>query len=241
MNILITRAEDEGLSMAKEFESLGHTAVIDPMIKVKALTNWLQNYQLIKDNIELIIFTSKYAIREFASKEKIRTTKILVVGKKSLIEAKKHGFIDVEEAGGDANSLLKKVLAKKNVGKILYLSGENISLELDEILIKEGFDCARLEVYQVSYAPILKKTTETLLFQQKIDVIIIYSVLTAITFKKNILKLKNKIDFSCVKLFVLSVKIADELKILNFNEIFIYNSNKLLTECDIIKVINKGI
>lgn len=165
---------------------------------------------------------------------------ILVVGKKSFAEAKKYGFKNIQAASGNANSLLALIMAKKDVGKILYLSGENISLELDKILLKEDISCTRLQIYKTSYATSLKKTTVSMLLQQKIDLIIICSALTAITFRENIAKLKTKIDFSTTKLLVLSAKIAKELKIFNFSETFIYNNNKLLTECDIIKVVNGG-
>ncbi len=241
MNILITRAKDESLRMALEFEKLGHFAIIDPLITIIPISNWFENYQLLKQNIDLIVFTSKYAIREFASKEKHRAMDILVVGKKSFIEAKKYNFINIEAANGNVESLIAKILSEKKTRKILYLSGNKLSLELDEILIKKGLNCKKLQLYQTSYTAKLKDNTVSLLLDQKVDIIIIYSRQTAITFKENIEKLTRKIDFSQVKLFVLSFKIANELKIFNWNEVLIYNNNKLLTEYDIISVIDGGL
>lgn len=240
MNILITRAKDESFKMAAELKQLGHMPVVDPIIKINYINNWFDDYKKIKNNVDLIIFTSKYAVYEFAKKEKERSANIFVVGQKCFAEAKKFGFINVQVADGDACSLLEKIINKKDIQEILYLSGENISLEIDKVLFKHGINCTRLKLYKTSYVKKLKKQTISLLLQQKIELIIICSVLTAATFKKNILKIKTKIDFSTVKLLVLSAKIADELKTFNFNKIFIYNNNQLLTVYDILKLVNGG-
>ena len=57
-------------------------------------------------------------------------------------KARSIGFQNVIAAEGNVENLKELILRnfdKKN-GKIIYVSGENISIDLDQELIKEGYD-----------------------------------------------------------------------------------------------------
>ena len=60
------------------------------------------------------------------------------------------GFQNVIAAEGNVENLKELILRnfdKKN-GKIIYVSGENISIDLDQELIKEGYHVKRIINYK---------------------------------------------------------------------------------------------
>ena len=79
-----------------------------------------------------------------------RQTTADCVGSATEKKARDHGFQNVVAAEGNVQNLKELILQNfnKKDGKIIYVSGETISVDLDKALLKEGYDVKRIVNYR---------------------------------------------------------------------------------------------
>ena len=221
MHIVITRPKEDSFYLIEKLIKLGHTVTHLPVIKIEKLETKKINLL----NYQAIIFTSSNAIK-FMNIEKFNSKiKCFCVGKTTEFTARQSGFINTYTSEGTVDSLIeliKRTLDSKS-GKLLYLSSEFISKDLDKDLIKAGYSVDRILNY--TSIPIEEIDKKTLVFFEKKppDVIFIYSSKSA----KNLFNLINKYSLLNVvtqsNLVCISEKVLSVLKQIKWKKVFVFS------------------
>ena len=220
MHIVITRPKEDSLSLIERLKNLGHVVTHLPVIKIQKI----ETPKINLEKYQAVIFTSSNAIR-FMNLEKLNIKiKCYCVGRSTELTAKEAGFINTHSSEGTVNSLIE--LVKRTVdnksGKLLYLSSEFISKDLDKDLIEAGFLVDRISNY--NSVPIEQIDKNTLDFFKKNvpDVFFIYSSMSA----KNLFNLINKYSLLNVvtnsNLMCISEKVLSVLKQIKWKKVFLF-------------------
>ena len=221
MHIVITRPKEDSLYLIENFIKLGHVVTHLPVIKIEKLESKKINLQ----NYQSVIFTSSNAIK-FMNIEKFNSKiKCFCVGKATELTARQVGFINTYTSEGTGDSLIeitKRTLDSK-FGKLLYLSSEFISRDLDKDLINAGYSVDRISNYtSIPIQEVDKKTID--FFEKKPpDVIFIYSSKSA----KNLFNLINKYSLLNVvtqsNLMCISENVLSVLKQIKWKKVFVFS------------------
>ena len=221
MHIVITRPKEDSLYVIENLMKLGHIVTHLPLIKIEKLETKKINLL----NYQAIIFTSSNAIK-FMNIEKFNSKiKCFCVGKATELTARQIGFVNTYASEGTVdslNELIKRTLDSKS-GKLLYLSSEFISKDLDKDLINVGYSVDRISNY--TSLPIEEIDKKTLNFFKKKppDVFFIYSSKSA----KNLFNLINKYSLLNVvtqsNLMCISEKVLLVLKQVKWKKVFIFS------------------
>ena len=221
MHIVITRPKEDSLYLIQNLIKLGHIVTHLPVIKIEKLETKKINLL----NYQALIFTSSNAIK-FMNIEKFNSKiECFCVGKATELTARQAGFINTYTSEGTVDSLVE--LIKRNLDnkskKLLYLSSEFISKDIDKDLISAGYSVDRISNYtSIPVEEIDKKTLD--FFEKKPpDVIFIYSSKSA----KNLFNLINKYSLLSLvtqsNLMCISEKVLSVLKQIKWKKIFIFN------------------
>ena len=138
MHILLTRPLEDCSEMIIKFKSLGHQVSHLPLLSVHKVDYEKINFSDFKG----IIFTSANAVKFLDLKSIDKNILCFCVGSATEKKARSVGFQNVIAAEGNVSNLKELVLQnfdKKN-GRLIYVSGETISVDLDQQLLKEGYD-----------------------------------------------------------------------------------------------------
>ncbi len=221
MHIVITRPKEDSFYLIKKLINLGHMVTHLPVMRIEKL----QTEKINLRNYKAVIFTSSNAIR-FMNIENIDTSiKCFCVGKATELNAKQAGFVNTYSSEGTVDSLIELIIRSldSKSGKLLYLSSEYISKDLDTDLIKSGYSVDRVSNY-TSY-PVENIDKKTLNFIKKTppDVLFIYSSKSA----KNLFNLINKYSLLNVvthsNLMCISEKVLLVLKHIKWKKVFIFS------------------
>ena len=145
MHIVITRPKEDSFYLIENLIKLGHIVTHLPVIKIEKLETKKINLL----NYQAVIFTSSNAIK-FANLGKINLKlKCFCVGNATEFAAKKAGFINTYCSEGTVDSLTELIIRTldNKSGKLLYLSSEFISKDLDKDLINFGYSVDRIANY----------------------------------------------------------------------------------------------
>ena len=221
MHIVITRPKEDSLYLIQNLIKLGHVVTHLPVIKIEKLETKKINLL----NYQAVIFTSSNAIR-FMNIEKFNSKiKCFCVGKATEFTAKQVGFINTHSSGGTVDSLIELIIRNldSKSGKLLYLSSEFISKDLDKDLIKAGYSVDRISNYTSLPVEEIDKNTLNFFGKNPPDVIFIYSSKSA----KNLLDLINKYSLLNVvthsNLMCISEKVLLILKQIKWKKVFVFN------------------
>ena len=138
MHVLLTRPLEDCYEMILKFQSLGHDVSHLPLITIEGLNYEHLNYSDFKG----IVFTSSNAVK-FLNLENIdKRIMCFCVGGATEKKARSIGFQNIITAEGNVENLKELILQNFDPisGKLIYVSGETISVDLDLQLIKEGYD-----------------------------------------------------------------------------------------------------
>jgi len=148
MHILLTRPLEDSHELILKFQRLGHEISHMPLINIEGKKYEPLNFLDFKG----IIFTSTNAIKFFDIKPIDKKIICFCVGSATEKKARSCGFQNVVSADGNVNNLKELILQNFNSsdGKLLYVSGEIISNDLDKILISEGYNIQRIINYKAN-------------------------------------------------------------------------------------------
>ena len=221
MHILLTRPLEDCSEMILKFRSLGNKVTHIPLINVESLNYENINY----DNYKGIIFTSSNAIKFLELKNINKYIDCFCVGSATEKKAKKSGFQNIFAAEGNVNNLKELILQNFNSsdGKLLYVSGETISSNLDQDLISEGYHVVRIINYKVN---LINKFDSSFIEKIRLDtpeIVYIYSQNSAISFL-NFIK-NNQLDslWMNTNLMCISEKTSSVLNDIKWKKIFLFN------------------
>jgi len=221
MHIAITRPKEDSLYLIEKLIKLGHIVTHLPLIRIEKL----ETEKINLTNYEAVVFTSSNAIRYMNIEKFNSKIKCFCVGNATEFTAKQVGFVNTYSSEGTVDSLIELIIRTMDnkSGKLLYLSSEFISKDLDKDLIKAGYSVDRISNY--TSLPIEEIDENTLNFFKKKppDVIFIYSSKSA----KNLIKLINKYSLLNVvthsNLMCISEKVLLLLKEIKWKKVFIFS------------------
>ncbi len=140
-------------------------------------------------------------------------------------KARDSGFQNVITAEGSVNNLKELVLQNFNQkdGKLVYVSGKMVSIDLDQQLIKEGYKIDRVINYRTTHN---QKFDETFLKNLKLnipDIVYIYSQNSAQSFL-NFIKINQSENlWMNTNLMCIGEKTSSILNEIKWKKIFLFN------------------
>ena len=221
MHILLTRPLEDCSDMILKFKSLGHQVSHLPLISPEKLDYEEMNYSEFK----AIIFTSANAIKFFDVNKLNKKIKCFCVGNMTEKKARSIGFQNTISAEGNVLNLKELILQNfdTNEGQLLYVSGEIISLKLDQELLMEGYSVKRIVNYRVIQN---KKFDDTFIKELKInmpDVVYIYSQNSASSFLNFIKIYQFDNLWMNTNLMCIGEKTSSILNEIKWRKIFLFN------------------
>ena len=221
MHIVITRPKEDSSHLVEKLRNLGHLITQLPVIKIEKL----QTKKINLENYKAVIFTSSNAVR-FMNIEKFDLKiKCFCVGSATEFTAKQAGFVNTYSSEGTVDSLIELIIRTldNKSGKLLYLSSEFISKNLDNDLIKAGYSVDRISNYTSLPIETIDEATLNFLKKNKPDVFFIYSSKSA----KNLFDLINKYSLLNIvthsNLMCISEKVLLLLKQIKWKKEFIFS------------------
>ena len=221
MHILFTRPLEDCHEMILKFQSLGHEISHLPLINIEGLKYEVPNYSEFKG----IIFTSSNAIKFLDIKNIDKKLKCFCVGDATEKKARSVGFQNVFAAEGNVNNLKELILQnfKPSEGKLIYISGEIISSDLDKELTSSGYTIERLINYR---ANAIEKYDEGFIEKLKLkmpEITYIYSQNSAINFLKVIKNYQLETLWMNTNLMCIGEKTSSILNEIKWKKIFLFN------------------
>ena len=221
MHILFTRPLEDCHEMILKFQSLGHEISHLPLINIEGLKYEVPNYSEFKG----IIFTSTNAVKFLDIKNIDKKLKCFCVGDATEKKARSAGFQNVFAAEGNVNNLKELILQnfKSSEGKLIYISGELISSDLDKELISSGHTIERLINYR---ANAIEKYDEGFIEKLKLkmpEITYIYSQNSAINFLKVIKNYQLETLWMNTNLMCIGEKTSSILNEIKWKKIFLFN------------------
>ena len=221
MHIVITRPKEDSLYLIESLIKLGHIVTHLPVIKIEKLETKKINLL----NYKAIIFTSSNAIK-FMNIEKFNSKiKCFCVGKARELTARQVGFINTYTSEGSVDSLIELITRTldSKLEKLLYLSSEFISKDLDVDLTNAGFVVDRVSNYTTLPVEEIEKTTLDFFKKKLPDAIFVYSSKSA----KSLFNLINKYSLLNVvtqsNLMCISEKVLSVLKHIKWKKVFVFS------------------
>ena len=221
MHVLLTRPLEDSVELIKRFRDKGITVSHLPLIKI----NKLDYPKLQSSEYNVIVFTSSNAIRNLDTKDFNKNTLCFCVGDVTEKTAKQKGFHNTFSAGGKVRNLRELILQnlEKKTEKILYISGELVSYDLDKDLIREGLNVQKLINYKVSHIEDLNSDFLSELKKKIPDIVYIYSQNSAVSFLNLIKKYKLNDYWMKTNLMCIGEKTSSVLNELKWKKIFLFN------------------
>ena len=221
MHILLTRPLEDSQELILRFQKLGHEISHMPLAKIEK-----KKYEVINfSDYKGIIFTSSNAIKFLDIKLIDKKINCFCVGNQTEKKARSIGFQNVIAADGNVSNLKELILQNfdPKYGKLVYISGEFISDDLDHQLSKAGYTIQRIVNYKTVHN---KSFDENFIKELKVripDIVFIYSQNSALSFLK-LIKNHNFADFWMnTNLMCISEKTSSVLNEIKWKKIFIFN------------------
>ena len=221
MHILLTRPLEDNREMILKFKSLGHEVTHMPLISIEGIKYENLNFSDFKG----IIFTSSNAIKFLDTKSIDKKINCFCVGSATESKAKSIGFQNIFAADGNVNNLKELILQNFNSsnGKLLYVSGEIISNDLDQMLLSEGYNIQRIINYRAN--PV-EKFSDTFIEKLKLnmpEIVYVYSQNSAISFLNLIKNYELGNLWMDTNLMCIGEKTSAVLNEIKWKKIFLFN------------------
>ena len=105
--VWVTRARPGADRTAARLSALGFTPVIAPLLAIRPL-----DVRPDLTGVQALAFTSRNAVKVFATRSRLSSTPIFAVGDATAASAREAGFQDVRSAGGDLHALATLIRAE---------------------------------------------------------------------------------------------------------------------------------
>ncbi len=221
MHILLTRPLEDCYEMIIKFKSLGHQVSHLPLLTVEKVDHEQINFFDFKG----IIFTSANAIKFLDLQYIDKNLLCFCVGSATEKKARSVGFQKVIAAEGNVENLKELVLQNfdPKKGKLIYVSGETISVDLDKQLIGEGYNIKRIVNYKTGHN---EKFDENFIKELRLkipDMVYVYSLNSALSFL-NFIKINQTQNlWMDTNLMCISEKTSSILNEIKWKKIFLFN------------------
>ncbi len=221
MHILLTRSLEDCSEMIVRLQSLGNQVSHLPLLNIKKL-----NYEkIILSDYKGVIFTSANAVKFLDIKSIDKQILCFCVGSATEKKARSFGFQNVITAEGNVENLKELILRNfdQNFGKILYVSGETISVDLDHKLTEEGYNIKRIINYQSTHNESFSDGFVKELKLNMPDIVYVYSQNSALSFLKFIKLYQFENLWMNTNLMCIGEKTSAILNEIKWKKIFLFN------------------
>ena len=221
MHILLTRPLEDCSEMILKFQSLGNKVSHLPLLQIHKVDYSENNFL----DFKAIIFTSANAVKFFDNKKIDKKILCFCVGNATEKKARNIGFQNVIAAEGNVENLKELILRNfdKKDGKMIYVSGETISIDLDQKLIKEGYDVKRIINYKTIHN---ENFDENFVKELKLDIpeiVYVYSQNSASSLLKFIKLYQSESLWMNTNLMCIGEKTSAILNEIKWKKIFLFN------------------
>ena len=221
MHILLTRPFEDCSEMIKKFQSLGHQVSHLPLIRIEKVNHEEINFS----EYGGIIFTSANAVKYLVTEKLDKNIKCFCVGDVTEKKARSVGFQNTIPAEGNVTNLKELIIQSYEIKnkRLLYISGETISINLDQQLLSEGFKVKRIINYKVNYN---QNFNDKFINQLKLnipDMVYIYSQNSASSFLNFIKIYKTENLWMNTNLMCIGEKTSSILNEIKWKKIFLFN------------------
>ncbi len=221
MHILFTRPLEDSEELILKFRDLGHKVSHMPVIEIEKVECEKINFVDYKS----IIFTSANALKFLDTKLIDKKIICFCVGRATEKKVLSLGFQNVITAEENVRNLKELILQNFNSssGKMLYVSGEIISNDLDKNLATQGYNIKRVISYK---AKPIHKLDENFVEKLKLnmpEVVYIYSYNSAINFLNLLNSYKLNDFWMNTNLMCISEKTSSVLNEIKWKKIFIFS------------------
>ena len=221
MHILLTRPLEDCSEMIVKFKSLGHQVSHLPLLNIDKV-----NYEEINfSEYKGIIFTSANAVKFLEHRKIDKQILCFCVGTATEKQARSIGFQNVIAAEGNVENLKELVLQNfdQNNGKLIYISGETISVDLDQQLVGEGYNIKRIVNYRTTHNQNFDENFVKKLKLNMPDMVYVYSQNSALSFLNFIKFHQSESLWMDTNLMCISEKTSSILNEIKWKKIFLFN------------------
>jgi uroporphyrinogen-III synthase len=221
MHILLTRPLEDCSEMILKFKSLGHQVSHLPLLVVEKV-----NYDSVNfPSFDGIIFTSANAIKFLDLKSIDKKILCFCVGEATEKTARNNGFQNVIAAEGNVENLKELILQNfdKKDGSLIYISGETVSTDLDQQLLKVGYNVKRIVNYRTSHNKNFNEEFVKELKQKMPDIVYVYSQNSAASFLNYIKLQQLESLWMNTNLMCIGEKTSSILNEIKWKKIFLFN------------------
>ena len=221
MHILLTRPLEDCSEMILKFQSLGHQVSHLPLLSVRQVNYGEVNFSDYKG----IIFTSANAVKFLDLKKIEKKLLCFCVGSATEKKVRNLGFQNVIAAGGNVENLKELILQNfdKKDGKLIYVSGEIVSVNLDLQLEKEGYNIKRIISYKTKHIEKFEEKFVSELKSKIPDIVYIYSQNSASSFLNFIKIYQLESQWMDTNLMCIGEKTSTILNEIKWKKIFLFN------------------
>jgi len=221
MHILLTRPLEDCSEMILKFKSLGHQVSHLPLLVVEKVNYDSVNFQ----SFSGIIFTSANAIKFLDLKNIDKKILCFCVGEATEKTARNNGFQNVIAAEGNVENLKELILQNfdKKDGSLIYISGETVSADLDQQLLKVGYNVKRIVNYRTSHNKNFNEEFVKELKQKMPDIVYVYSQNSAASFLNYIKLQQLESLWMNTNLMCIGEKTSSILNEIKWKKIFLFN------------------
>ena len=221
MHILLTRPLEDCSEMIIKFKSLGHQVSHLPLLNIEKIDYERINFSDYKG----IIFTSANAVKYLDHKNIDKNLLCFCVGSATEKKARSIGFQNVIAAEGNVGNLKELILQNfdQKDGQLIYISGETISVDLDQQLTNEGYSVKRIVNYRTIYNQKFDDNFVRELMLSIPDLVYIYSQNSASSFLNFIKINQSESLWMNTNLMCIGEKTSSILNEIKWKKIFLFN------------------
>ena len=221
MHILLTRPLEDCSEMIIKFKSLGHQVSHLPLLTIEKIKYEQINFS----DYKAIIFTSANAVKFLDHKDLDKNLLCFCVGSATEKKARSAGFQNVIAAEGNVRNLKELVLQNFNHkdGSLIYISGETVSVDLGQQLLKEGYNIKRLINYRSSHNQNFDDKFVDELKLKIPDMVYVYSQNSALSLLNFIKMYQSETLWMNTNLMCIGEKTSSILNEIKWKKIFLFN------------------
>ena len=221
MHVLLTRPLEDCSEMILKFKSLGNQVSHLPLLSIEKIEYEQINFL----NYKGIIFTSTNAIKFLDLKQIDKKILCFCVGAATEKKAKAAGFQNIIAAEGNVENLKEMILKNldQNNGKLIYVSGETITIDLDKQLLKEGYSIKRIINYRAIHNKIFDQRFVNELKLNIPEIVYVYSQNSALSLLNFIKMHQSESLWMNTNLMCIGEKTSSILNEIKWKKIFLFN------------------
>ncbi len=221
MHILLTRPMDDCIDMILKFKSLGHRVSHLPLLIIEKATHENINFS----QYEGIIFTSANSVKFLDLQNVNKKIKCFCVGNITEKKARSIGFQNTIAADGNVSNLKEIILQNYEFKdkRLLYVSGELVSFDLDKQLSKEGYQIKRIINYRVIHNQKFDENFVDQLKSSMPDIVYVYSQNSALNYLNFIKNYQLEHMWIDTNLMCIGEKTSAILNEIKWKKIFLFN------------------